>query len=582
VVVQPDDGQVSGPDSGRVTGPDGDRGLPDLVPARMVNEYAYCPRLCYLEWVQGEFRDSADTVEGRFQHRRVDQSEGYLPPEEDMVLSDDDGPAKVRSVTISGSEVGAIARIDLVEAGLGEAVPVDYKRGEIPEAPFEPWEPERVQLCVQGLLLRENGYKCEHGIIYFAASRRRVRVPFTEALVNRTVGLIMEMKQCLAEGRLPPPLEDSPKCPRCSLVGICLPDETNLLRGTSAETAEVRRLIPIRDDAGSIYVHTQGVTVGKHGDALQFRQKGAVIDEVRLMDVAQLSLYGNIQVTAQAVREMCSRGAPICHHSYGGWFFGITQGFAHKNIELRLAQYAASQAQDKSLELARRFVGGKIRNCRTMLRRNSPQDSATPALRELTRLASKAGAAASLDTLLGIEGAAARCYFAGFAKMLKPKGEALASFDFASRNRRPPRDPVNALLSFVYSLLAKDLAAIALSVGYDPYLGFYHQPRYGRPALALDLMEEFRPIVADSVVLGLINNGEVSPADFVEGRQACALTTKGRSSVIQAYERRLDTLVEHPAFGYTVSYKRVLEVQARLLGRRLLGEIAEYRPFVTR
>jgi len=548
-----------------VSQPEGDHArLPDLVPARMVNEYAYCPRLCYLEWVQGEFRDSADTVEGRFQHRRVDEGEGQLPTEEDMALTDGDDPVKVRSVTLSGPEVGAIARIDLVEAGLGEAVPVDYKRGEAPAPAYEPWEPEQVQLCVQGLLLRENGYKCEHGIIYFAASRRRVRVPFTATLVDRTVSLIAEMRQCVAGGRLPPPLEDSPKCPRCSLVGICLPDETNLLAGSAV--GEVRRLIPVRDDAGSVYVQTQGASVGKHGETLQFRQKGAVLEEVRLLDVAQLNVYGNVQVTAQAIREMCSRGIPICHHSYGGWFFGITQGFAHKNIELRLAQYAAAQSGGKSLDLARLFVSGKIRNCRTMLRRNSPRGSVDPALRELTRLASKAGAAGSLDTLLGIEGAAARSYFAGFPSMLKPKAEALATFDFGSRNRRPPRDPVNALLSFVYSMLVKDLATTVLAVGYDPYLGFYHQPRYGRPALALDLMEEFRPIVADSVVVGLINNGEVSPADFVGGRQACALTTKGRRSVIEAYERRLDTLVEHPVFGYTVSYKRVLEVQARLLG----------------
>jgi len=557
-----------------------DARLPEFVPARMVNEYAYCPRLCYLEWVQGEFEDNADTVEGRFQHRRVDEGEGHLPTEEDMLLLDDDQPMKVRSVTLSGSGVGAIARMDLVEAGSGEAVPVDYKRGEAPSSPYEPWEPEQVQLCVQGLLLRENGFNCDHGIIYFAASRRRVKVPFTQALVDRAVALIAEMRQCMAAGRLPPPLEDSPKCPGCSLVGICLPDETNLLTGSVR--GEVRRLVPVRDDASSVYAHTQGVSIGKSGEALQFRHKGAVLKEVRLLDVAQVNVYGNVQVTAQAVRELCSRGIPICYHSYGGWFVGITQGFTHKNVELRLAQFTAAQSGQRSLSVARYFVGGKIRNCRTMLRRNCGKGAVDAALQELTRLASKAGVATSLETLLGIEGAAARCYFSHFAGMLKPKADGLSVFDFTARNRRPPRDPVNALLSFVYSLLAKDLATTVLAVGYDPFLGFLHQPRYGRPALALDLMEEFRPILTDSVVVALVNNGEISPADFVGGRQACALTTRGRATVIEAYERRLDTLVEHPVFGYTISYKRVLEVQARLLGRHLLGELEEYRPFVTR
>jgi len=554
--------------------------LPEFVPARMVNEFAYCPRLCYLEWVQGEFEDNADTVDGRFQHRRVDQGEGHLPAEEDMLLLDDEKPLKLRSVTLSGSGAGAIARIDLVEVGCGEAVPVDYKRGEAPSSPDEPWEPEQVQLCVQGLLLRENGFTCDHGIIYFAASRRRVTVPFTSTLIGRTLALVAEMRQCMAGGCLPPPLADSPKCPRCSLVGICLPDETNLLTGSTK--GEVRRLVPVRDDAGAVYVHTQGVSVGKQGETLQFRQKGAVLEEVRLLDVAQLNVYGNVQVTAQALREMCSRGIPVCHHSYGGWFLAITQGFTHKNVELRIAQFAAAQSSERSLGLSRAFVGGKIRNCRTMLRRNCVKGSVDAPLRELTRLASKAGAAVSLETLLGIEGAAARCYFSRFGGMLKPKTQGLTTFDFTARNRRPPRDPVNALLSFVYSLLAKDLATTVLAVGYDPYLGFLHQPRYGRPALGLDLMEEFRPILADSVVVALINNGEIAPVDFVGGRQACALTTKGRATVIEAYERRLDTLVEHPVFGYTISYKRILEVQARLLGRHLLGEIGQYRPFVTR
>ena len=197
--------------------------------------------------------------------------------------------------------------------------------------------------------------------------------------------------------------------------------------------------------------------------------------------------------------------------------------------------------------------------------------------------ASPAAHAESLEQLLGIEGTAAREYFAHFALRFKvAEGGETPAFELTSRNRRPPRDPVNALLSFLYALLSKEMVVTLVGVGFDPYLGFYHQPRYGRPALALDLMEEFRPLVADSVAIGLINNGELRPADFITRAGAVALTDSGRRRVIDAYERRLETLVTHPRFGYAVSYRRIFEVQARLLARFLLGEIATYPAFCTR
>jgi CRISPR-associated endonuclease Cas1 len=165
--------------------------------------------------------------------------------------------------------------------------------------------------------------------------------------------------------------------------------------------------------------------------------------------------------------------------------------------------------------------------------------------------------------------------------MLKNRDEALR-FDFKGRNRRPPRDPVNAMLSLAYAMLAREWTATVQAVGLDPYLGFFHQPRYGRPALALDLMEEFRPLIADSVVLTAINNGEVRVVDFLERMGAVAFTPEGRRRFIETYERRMGQEITHPVFGYQISYRRVLEVQARLLGRYLVGEIPEYPAFTTR
>lgn len=300
------------------------------------------------------------------------------------------------------------------------------------------------------------------------------------------------------------------------------------------------------------------------------------------MDVSQLNIMGNVQVSTQAIRELCEREIPICYFTYGGRFYGLTSGMAHRNVELRRLQFRAAEDEKLSLGLARGFVKAKILNCRTMLRRNY-QGVPGRILQDLNRLAEKAAAARSADILLGIEGTAARLYFENFAGMLKPKtANTGALFDFTERNRRPPKDPVNALLSFTYALLTKELTVTLLAVGFDPYLGFFHRPRYGRPALALDLMEEFRPLIADSVVIGLINNGEMGDGDFIRSAGAVAMTDAARRRLLDAYERRMDTLITHPVFGYKVNYRRILEVQARLLARYLAGEIAHYPSFRTR
>jgi CRISPR-associated protein Cas1 len=210
----------------------------------------------------------------------------------------------------------------------------------------------------------------------------------------------------------------------------------------------------------------------------------------------------------------------------------------------------------------------------------------------LKEMAERAEQAGSLEELLGLEGNAARLYFGDFAGMIKTddpdgglddgKDPGQFPFDFNGRNRRPPRDPVNALLSLGYSLLAKDLTVACYAVGFDPYIGYYHQPRFGRPALALDLMEPFRPLIADSAVLTAINTGMVTTRDFVRVGGSVALTPSGRKGFFRAYELRMDSLVTHPLFHYRVSYRRLLEIQARLLARVLDGEIGEYPVFVTR
>lgn len=579
--------------------------VPDLVPARMLNEFAYCPRLAYLEWVQGEFADNLEVLEGRFGHRRVDVPSRAEVPDATAIPVANNGepndgdsdappagvePIHSRSLMLSAPGEGLLAKIDLVDIDAGTAIPVDYKRGKVPDVPGGAWEPEQVQVCAQGLILRECGYQCEGGILYFIESRRRVSIPFSEELVARTRELVGQLREMAAGGTMPPPLDDSPKCPRCSLVGICLPDETRLLAADESddsapgsslrergEIREVRRLMPARDDALPLYIQEQGAILGKSGDVLTVKKSGQMVQQVRRKDVAQVSLFGNVLVSAQALRDLAADGVPICHFSYGGWFCALTSGLIHKNVELRTAQFAVAADVGRSLELARELVVGKIKNCRTLLRRHLDEDSAS-ILVDLSSLSEKASAATNAGTLLGLEGMAAKYYFEGFARLLKDD----QPFNIEGRNRRPPRDPVNALLSFVYAVLVKELTVVLHSVGFDPMMGFYHRPRYGRPSLALDLAEPFRPLIADSVVLTVVNNGEISPSDFVRRAGGVALTDNGRRAVLNAFERRMDMLVTHPIFGYQISYRRILEVQARLLARTVLGELPHYPNFCTR
>lgn len=562
--------------------------LPELVPARMLNEFAYCPRLAFLEWAEATFEHNTDTLDGRFVHRRVDAGDERAFPPPDAPDTDEPLPTlHARSVLLSDSDIGIIARMDLVEIDGTIATPVDYKRGKAPDVPEGAYEPERVQLAAQALVLRAQGYTCTEGILYFAASKTRVIIVFTDELLARALVLLDEMRTLFSTGVRPLPLINSPKCPRCSLVGICLPDETMLLHETeqqqnpdspSAEPA-IRRLLTVRDEALPVHVVSQGAFVGKSADRITIRAKGELDRHVRLIDIAQLCLYGNVQISTQALRELVDTGIPITFHTQHGYFLATANGLWHGNAHLRIAQHAVSADPVRSLRLAKGFITAKIRNQRVILRRNDER-TADDADRVLDRLADLIPAAMEVDSiasLLGIEGTAARLYFSRFGALLK-----FPNFNFESRNRRPPTDPVNALLSFTYALLTRECHIAVMNGGFDPLVGFMHQPRYNRPALALDLMEEFRPIVADSTVMTLINTAEIQERHFVMRANACALTEDGRKIVITAFERRLDDLVTHPVFGYRLSYRRTIQVQARLIARVLLGEIESYPGFHTR
>jgi CRISPR-associated protein Cas1 len=601
----------------------------------MLNEFVYCPRLFYYEQVEGVFVENADTALGSSIHQRVDSGRGNLPvrrtrgkgsadsktPESLAGSGTEAAPETLhsRSVQLGSVRLGVVAKLDLIEVhgmGLGsdrfgsgeihQVVPVDYKAGNPREGKdgIELWPTDRMQLGLQILLLRENGYPCAEGVIYYRATRQRVRLVMTAEL-EQWIQEQIQSARVVARGPIPPPLEGSPKCRRCSLAPVCLPDETRLLSSPAfnpdVPAAEPpRRLMAPRDERRALYLNSPGLRVGRKAECLTVHEEDKLLDEVRLSDVNHVALFGNIQISTQAIQALCDGEIPVTFFSGGGWFYGLTHGHGLKNVFQRIEQFRGAGDPEFSLRLSRAFVAGKIRNHRTLLRRNH-LEAPPETLARLKQAAADAEKASSIGALLGIEGAAAATYFRQFDGMLKNRDAAddelegaespefLAgrssnglTFDFRGRNRRPPTDPVNALLSLAYSLLAKDCTIAAYSVGFDPYVGFYHQPRFGRPSLALDLMEEFRPLIAESAVLSAINNRILQPDDFVTAGQAVNLSPTGRKKFFPVYEQRMVSLLTHPLFDYKICYRRALELQARILARVLTGEIAEYTPLTTR
>ena len=321
----------------------------------------------------------------------------------------------------------------------------------------------------------------------------------------------------------------------------------------------------------------QGARIGKTGERLTVTKDKEIIGDSRLIETSQVVLFGNVQISAQALHLLMEKGIPVIHFSTGAWFHGISHGTGIENAYSRAAQYASAADPLHCTRFTVPLIHAKIANQRALILRNGSGEAKDRCVRELAAQLKFFDPSGTFtrpippDTLRGWEGQAAASYFAAFSGMLKT-GE-LPDFDFVNRNRRPPKDPVNALLSFTYALLVKECLVALWGEGLDPWWGLYHRPRHGRPALALDFMEPFRPIIADSVVITAINTGMVKPRDFITNSNGCAMQPAAKKALLRAWEQRLDQLHTHPEFGYRCSWRTILRIQARLLVRLLRGDI---------
>ncbi len=331
----------------------------------------------------------------------------------------------------------------------------------------------------------------------------------------------------------------------------------------------------------ALYVLEDGAILRKDGDQVAvIAAKSGPLLKMPLEQLEEIVIVGNATVTAPLITELLARGIGIAYFSRSGEFLGKLVPETSKNVPLRWAQFRAASDPQKSLTIARSIVKGKILNQRTLLMRESREGvrDLASAIADLKLLVERADRAQTLDELRGFEGAASARYFREWPKLIRKVG-----FRFPGRVRRPATDPVNAMLSFGYTLLSSMVFAACHVVGFDPYVGFLHMDRYGRPALVLDLMEELRPVLVDSLVLALINRGQVDPEGFEEALGGgCRMDRATLRVFLQAWEDRRRTLVRHPLLQQEVPYFRVPELQSRILAKVLLGETKEYVPFLTR
>jgi len=591
---------------------------------RGVAEYAYCPRLFYYMTVEGIFLPSSDTEQGAGVHRRVDrpsQSPQDPPPKNSSQPasagspdSDPDKPLSVRSLVLTSERLGLTATLDLAEVTGNTAIPVEYRKGrpkrsgqvaeptdEMMEQPRllpgpEPWPTDRVQIGLQVLLLEEAGYTVPEAYLYYTSERLKLRVAVDEGLRSLALATLAEAKRA-AEGPRPPPLINDPRCPRCSLQPICLPDEINHQRLAAVtiggnvpypppEELTPRKLWPPRDDGIHVVLQREGVRVGVRGQSVRITDKdGEVVRDLPLANVESLAVVGSVQVSTQALTVFAEHEVPVAYLTGAGRLIAMMDPMGPTSAAVRAAQVRMLDTPDRALALARAVTVAKIANQRTLLMRNYGTGSGLPSrvADDLQRCIASAESASDLDSLRGHEGNAAAIYFAHFAGMFKEGVREIADrFDANGRQRRPPPDPVNAVLSFAYSMLTHECTAAARLASLEPTIGALHTTRPGRPALSLDLMEPFRPLIADSVAISAFNRGELAEGHFLNTAAGCALTDYGRKAFFGAYGRRMDTEVTHPVFEYRLSYRRMLMLHARLVAAWLLGEVPTLSFLTTR
>jgi CRISP-associated protein Cas1 len=331
---------------------------------------------------------------------------------------------------------------------------------------------------------------------------------------------------------------------------------------------------------GTIYVTQDDSFISKIDERLNVKFDKKIILDVPLIKVDGLVVMGRSSISPAAIAELIDKKIPLTFLTNNGKYIARLEPEMSKNIFVRNAQWKAAGESAQAVHVTQGFVRGKLKNYRQTLQQSQRRYSEldlSAGIAQLTNAIASLEKVDSINSIRGLEGAGSAAYFGCFNQLIR-----VESFSFTTRNRRPPVDPVNSLLSLGYSLLRHDIQGALNIVGFDPYLGYLHTERYGRPSLALDLMEEFRPLIVDAVVLTAINRRMLTPKDFITEpvSNAVSLTKEGLHTFLRLYQEKKQDKFKHPVLQKQHTYQETFEIQARLLAKYLLGELDKYPPLV--
>ncbi|HEY9628865.1 MAG TPA: type I-MYXAN CRISPR-associated endonuclease Cas1 [Coleofasciculaceae cyanobacterium] len=539
----------------------------DTIRVSALHAMAYCPRLFYLEEVEELYTQDAAVFAGRRLHVELEKQEDE----------------EWEELFLESEELGLRGRVDALRTREGQTIPYEHKRGRChrdeqnqPQA----WESDRLQILAYACLLEAVlGVTIQEGRVRYHADHVLVHIPLDEA--GRAV-----VREAIAQARLlrhsthrPPVTDNERLCARCSLAPVCLPEEARLAHDKEWQPI---RLFPEDDERQVLHVLEPGTSIGRSGEQLKITRRisGATkktqpAEKIPARQVGQVVLHSFSQISTQALHFCTEQEIGVHFVSGGGRYLGSFDA-RRGSIQRRIRQYQALSNPEICLALAQKLVNCRGQGQRKFLMRGQRGINPVPeplagAIAQMKLILKQVPQAKSLESLLGLEGNLAALYFGALPSLISENVD--PALRFAGRNRRPPKDRFNALLSFGYALLLKDVMNAVLAVGLEPALGFYHQPRTQAPPLALDLMEIFRVPLVDLPIMGSINRGQWAvQKDFEVRGQQVWLSDGGRRKFVNLYERRKEETWKHPMTGYSLTYRRLLELEVRLLEKEWMGE----------
>ncbi|MBY0451048.1 MAG: type I-MYXAN CRISPR-associated endonuclease Cas1 [Cyanobacteria bacterium] len=523
----------------------------------------YCPRLFYLEEVEELYTQDERVYAGRRLHAKLEQN--YADNE------------TIEAYTLESPKLGLRGKVDCLKTEKGQFIPYEHKRGRSlrKNGKATPWPSDRIQVLAYALLLEDClQVEITEARIRYHAENVLVHVPVDEEGRKEVCQAIVQAYTLRQSTDRPPVIENEKLCATCALAPVCLPEESRLLERSEQKT---RRFFPEDDSRQILHITSPEFKVGRSGHQVKITHvKGEQPDiTVPINDIGQIVLHGFPQISTQTLAFCSEHDIGVHLISRGGKYIGSFQP-GTSNVQRTIRQYKALTDSGFCTNLARKVVGCHAEHQRQVLMRYKRSgiknaDELQTITNQMAILIKSIPTVSELETLLGVEGNLAHLYFQALPLILSdtldermiPKG----------RNKRPPLDRFNALLSFGYSMLLKDVMNAIITVGLEPALGFYHQPRSQAAPLALDLMEIFRVLLVDIPVINSVNRHQWSPdEDFTIAGQQVWLNDDGRKKFIDLYEKRKKETWKHPVIGYSLSYSRLLELEVRLLEKEWTNE----------